>query len=37
MIGIISPTDSRFRDDCRLFEEGKIDESENVKVKIENL
>jgi hypothetical protein len=37
MIGVVSPTDSRFRDDTRLYEEGYIDESENAKNKIENL
>ena len=36
MIGHISPTDSRWRSDLRLFEEGKIDESELEKCIIEN-
>ena len=35
MDGVISPTDSRFRPDLRLFEEGQIDESDKVKIQIE--
>jgi hypothetical protein len=32
MIGVVSPTDSRFRDDQRLYEEGLIDEADEAKV-----
>ena len=35
MDGILPPTDSRFRQDLRSFEEGRIDESEMEKNKIE--
>jgi len=35
MESILPPTDSRFRQDLRLFEEGQIDESEIEKNKIE--
>ena len=36
MKGYISPTDSRWRSDLRLYEEGDIEESENQKELIEN-
>lgn len=36
MKGVIAPTDSRWRSDLRLYEEGDLDESENQKVIIEN-
>ena len=35
MAGVVAPTDSRFRRDQRLFEEGEIDEAEVEKVEIE--
>ena len=35
MAGIICPNDSRFRNDIRFYEEGKIEESEAEKVVIE--
>ena len=35
MSGIVAPTDSRFRMDMRLMEEGEIDEAEDEKVAIE--
>lgn len=35
MYGVVSPTDTRWRNDLRLFEEGDWDEADNVKVKIE--
>ena len=35
MQGVVAPTDSRFRMDMRLMEEGKIDEAEDEKVAIE--
>lgn len=35
MVGVIAPTDSRFRMDERLYEEGKIDEADKEKVHIE--
>ena len=35
MVGTISPTDSRWRGDLRLYEEGKIDEADVEKTKIE--
>ena len=33
--GGIAPTDSRFRMDQRLFEEGKVDEADEAKIAIE--
>lgn len=35
MKGIVAPTDSRFRMDMKLMEEGKIDDAEDEKVAIE--
>jgi hypothetical protein len=35
MRGVIAPTDSRFRNDQRLFEEGKMDEAEKEKSRLE--
>lgn len=35
MKGVIAPTDSRFRDDQRLFEEGKMDEADKEKGRLE--
>jgi len=35
MQGVIAPTDSRFRNDQRLFEEGKIDEADKEKTRLE--
>ena len=35
MVGIVAPTDSRFRRDLQLHEEGKFDEAEKVKKEIE--
>jgi len=35
MTGVIAPTDSRFRRDQRLFEEGEVDEAEAEKLEIE--
>lgn len=35
MIGVIAPTDSRWRMDERFYEEGKFDEAEREKVLIE--
>ena len=35
MEGIVAPTDSRFRGDQRLLEEGEFDEAENEKLEIE--
>ena len=35
MTGIIAPTDSRFRMDNRLFEQGLIDEADAEKIEIE--
>ena len=35
MVGIVAPTDSRFRGDQRLFEEGEVDEAEQEKMEIE--
>lgn len=37
MQGIIAPTDSRWRHDMRLYEEGKIEESDQAKFVIEDL
>tara|TARA_B110000285_G_C15013869_1_gene557925 strand:+ start:741 stop:1073 length:333 start_codon:yes stop_codon:yes gene_type:complete len=35
MSGIIAPTDSRFRHDQRFFEEGKVQDAEKEKVRLE--
>jgi hypothetical protein len=35
MVGIIAPTDTRFRGDIRLLEQGLIDESDLEKIEIE--
>ena len=35
MTGVVAPTDSRFRRDQRLFEEGEVDEAEAEKLEIE--
>lgn len=35
MIGVVSPTDSRFREDLRIYEEGQFDEADKVKFEIE--
>ena len=35
MKGVIAPTDSRLRDDQRLFEEGKMDEADKEKTRLE--
>ena len=35
MHGVVAPTDSRFRMDQRLFEEGQIDEADDEKILIE--
>ena len=35
MKGVIAPTDSRMRNDQRLFEEGKIDEADKEKTRLE--
>ena len=35
MVGTICPTDTRFRKDLRLYEEGKTDEADLAKVEIE--
>ena len=35
MVGTVAPTDSRFRGDQRLFEEGEVEEAEIEKVEIE--
>ena len=31
MVGIVAPTDSRFREDQRLFEDGELDQAEVAK------
>ena len=36
MTGIVSPTDSRFREDIRLYEQGQIEDADRVKVDIED-
>ena len=36
MQGIVAPTDSRWRHDMRLYEEGKIEESDQAKSVIED-
>jgi hypothetical protein len=35
MKGIIAPTDSRFREDLRVYEEGRIEEADSIKFDIE--
>ena len=35
MNGTLAPTDSRFRNDMRLFEEGKLDEADQEKIRLE--
>jgi uncharacterized membrane-anchored protein len=35
MAGVVSPTDSRFRNDQRLYEEGYIEEADSEKWDIE--
>lgn len=35
MKGVIAPTDSRFRNDQRLFEEGKMEEADKEKTRLE--
>jgi hypothetical protein len=35
MVGVVSPTDSRFREDLRIYEEGEFDEADRVKFGIE--
>ena len=35
MKGIIAPTDSRFREDLRIYEEGNFEEADRVKFDIE--
>jgi hypothetical protein len=35
MNGFLAPTDSRFRNDMRLFEEGKLDEADQEKIRVE--
>jgi len=35
MVGVLAPTDSRFRPDQRLLEEGLIDESDEEKIRLE--
>jgi hypothetical protein len=35
MVGYIAPTDSRFRGDLRLYEEGHIELADAEKIKIE--
>ena len=35
MDGYLAPTDSRFRNDMRLFEEGKLDEADQEKIRLE--
>lgn len=35
MLGFLAPTDSRFRNDMRLFEEGKLDEADQEKIRLE--
>jgi hypothetical protein len=31
------PSDSLFREDCNLFKQGKIDEAEQAKIRMEEL
>ena len=35
MEGTIAPTDTRFRNDMRLYEEGKVDEADEEKIRLE--
>ena len=35
MYGVVAPTDTRFRGDQRLFEEGKVDEADDEKMRLE--
>ena len=35
MLGTVAPTDTRYRKDIQLFENGQIDEADKEKVKIE--
>ena len=35
MKGHISPTDSRYRGDMRFYEEGKVDEADEEKIRVE--
>jgi hypothetical protein len=35
MTGVIAPTDTRFRNDQRFFEEGKMDEADKEKTRLE--
>lgn len=35
MEGIVAPTDTRFRGDQRLFEEGMVDQADEEKVRLE--
>ena len=35
MAGIVAHTDSRFRNDMRFFEEGKVDEADEEKIRLE--
>ena len=35
MVGVLPPTDARFRNDIRLMEEGKIEEADKEKLAIE--
>jgi len=37
MDGIIAPTDSRYRNDVRLHEEGNFDEADKASVEIANI
>jgi len=37
MDGIIAPTDSRYRNDVRLQEEGNFDEADKASVEIANI
>jgi hypothetical protein len=35
MEGVIAPTDSRFRNDQRFFEEGNVDAADKEKIRLE--
>ena len=35
MAGFLAQTDSRYRNDMRLFEEGKLDEADQEKIRLE--
>ena len=35
MKGVVAPTDTRFRGDQRLFEEGQVDEADEEKIRLE--